>query len=288
MPQTFLFPTSKNLGMVAGIAASALCTFAVPPIGKKYQYFLRCTSSGGSLLTVNQMINDISKVTVRVNGEPRIEASAQELLMMQKEFGDCDNVGNVVGVLPLFLSARDIMASWKHRSTLGWGMQGVNAMTLEIQCSSGLATLANCQIFEISSDEVQPIGTYLAVRQFPHSFAATGDQDISDLVNNQPDMAYKGLFIQIPGSSTIAKVTVKVNNTLIYDQIPPEINQIWNGWGKHIEQSGYYFVDFSKIDDLQGMVPMKGITDFRLTITWATAAPNQYNVLALLYKGLSQ
>lgn len=284
MPQSFLFPTFKDLGTLPGIAAGAKINVTIPPNGKKYGWALHCTGAGGDL-TVAQIKNDIGKIIIRVNGQPLWEATATELLMLQQAMGAAIVNNNVAGVLPILITPQDLPL-WSDRKTFGWGMQGINAVTMEINLTSGLATLTGLELWEYSSDEVQSMGTHMQFREFPRAFSSTGDDNISDLVNNQDDLAYKGFFIQIPGTSTITKVSVKLNNQLVYDQVAPVINQVFGQYGQHQLQTGWYFVDFSMIRDLSGMLPMKGVTDFRTTITWATAAPTSYVIKALLYKGL--
>lgn len=280
----FLFPTIKSLGSIPGVAAGARLTAKIPTTGKKYGFFLRGKTAGGVDLTAAQLNADVGDIIIRVNGEPKIEASCTELLMIQQYFGAAFVGNNVSGIIPIWLYPPDL-ATWDERKALGWGMNGVQSVTMEVSIL-GVAQLSTLELWELSSDEDEVMGTHLMIRRFPHTFAATGDQDISDLVNNQPDMAYKCVFIQKPGTSTITKVTCKVNNQLVYDQVPEPLNNVINQYGEHQVQAGYYCLDFAKIEDLRGMLPMKNITDYRQTITWATAAPNNYQMIAILYKGL--
>jgi len=280
-----MFPTIRSLGSIAGVAAGAKLTAKIPPTGVKHGFFLRCKTSGGADLTAEQIKADLGDIIVRIKGEPKIEASATELLMIQKYFGDANVAGNISGVLPIFLTPRDL-ATYQERKALAWGMANVDSVTIEINVV-GVAQLASLELFEYATDEDNVnLGTHLTIRRFPNSFSTTGVQDIADLVNNTPDMAYRTLFIQKPGSSTITDLTVKVNGTLVYDHIPEPINDVLNEDGNRKAQTRYYGIDFSRIRDLAGMLPMKDVTDFRVSPTWATAAPTSFNIIGIIYKGL--
>lgn len=281
--QTFMFPTRKTLGAIPGVAAGALLTAKIPVTGKKYGFFLIGKTAGGVLLTAAQLKADIGDIVVRVNGEPFIEASATQLLVIQKYFGDSDVAGNVAGVVPIFLYPRDL-ATYEERKALAWGTVGLTSITLEVKIT-GVAQLASLELFEYSSDENEVLGTHMRIRRYPHTFATTGAQDISDLTNNQPDMAYRALIIE-KNTADITNASCRVNNAMVYDQVPECLNDVLNEDGGRKAQAGYYVMDFGNIRDLRGMLPMKDITDFRQQIVWATNAPTNYNIIALQFKGL--
>ena len=279
----FMFPTVRSLGSIAGVAAGAKLTAKIPAMGVKHGFFLRCKTAGGVDLTAAQIKADLGDVIIRLKGEPKIEASATELLIIQKYFGDANVAGNIAGILPIFLTPRDL-STWQERKALAWGMADVDSCTIEINVV-GVAQLASLELFEYATDEVQNLGTHLTIRRFPNAFSTTGVQDISDLVNNTPDMAYRALFIQV-NTATITDLTCKVNNQLVYDHVPPALNDVLNEDGCRKAQATHYCVDFGRIRDLAGMLPMKNVTDFRVSPTWATNAPASYNIIGLIYKGL--
>ncbi len=281
--QIFMFPTTRGLGTIPGVAAGALLTAKIPTNGKKYGFFLLGKTAAGVALTAAQLNADIGDIVVRVKGEAKIEASCTELLMIQKYLGDANVAGNISGIVPIFLTPRDL-ATYQERRALAWGTADIDSITIEIKIV-GVAQLASLELFEYASDEQEVLGTHLTIRRFPHSFASTGVQEISDLVSNVPDMAYRTIFLQ-KNTADITNVSCKVNNALVYDQVPEALNNVLNEDGNRKAQSGYYAIDFSRIRDLAGMLPMKGITDFRVTPTWATNAPASYNIIGIIYKGL--
>ncbi len=284
MAQTFMFPTVRSLGTVPGVAAGAKLNVKIPPSGVKHGFFLICKTAGGVALTAAQIKADLGDIIIRIKGETKIEASATELLIIQKYFGDANVAGNVSGVLPIFLTPRDL-ATYQERKALAWGMSGIDSITMEINVV-GVAQLATLELFEYATDEQNvALGTHLTIRRFPNAFATTGVQEVSDLLNNVPDMAYRTLFIQ-KNTATITGVSVKVNNSLAYDNVAEPLNDVLNEDGNRKAQSTHYAIDFSRNRDLSGMLPMKGITDFRVSVTWATNAPTSYSIIGLIYKGL--
>lgn len=282
---TFTFPTIRKLGSIAGVANGALLTADIPNRGTHYGVFLRGRTSAGVLLTAAELKADIGLITLRIKGEPKVEATATELLMLQKHYGDADVASNVDGVVPVFLYPRNL-ATWQEKRALAWGMRDVSSFTIEIALAASLAQLASLELFTLSSDEERNLGTHVMIRRFGLNYASTGDHEVTSLLKDTRDIAYKSLFVNKPGSSTITGVSVKVDGFLVYDNVPEELNKVLIEDGKQKAQSGYYPIAFDKNGDLSGMLSMDGVKDFRPVITWATAAPNAYTILAEIYAGL--
>lgn len=283
----FTFPTVRKLGSIAGVANGALLTADIPNRGTHYGIFLRAKTSAGVLLTAAEIKADIGLVTLRIKGEPKIEATSTELLMLQKHYGDADVASNVAGILPIFLTPRNL-ATWQEKRALAWGMKDVSSFTIEINLAASLAQLASLELFTLSSDEDRNLGTHVMLRRFGLSHASVSDQEVTSLLKDTQDIAYKALFISKPGSSTISGVSVKVDGSLVYDNVPEELNNVLIEDGNQKAQTGWYPVAFDKNGDLSGMLSMNGVKDFRPVISWATAAPNSYVLLAEIYAGLKQ
>lgn len=279
------FPVLKRLGSIRGIANGAVATAEIPARGTHYGIFLYARTSAGVALTAAQMKADIGDIIIRVNGEQKLELSATQLLELQKYYGDAEVAGNISGVIPIFLYPRNL-ATWIEKALFAYGMANVDSFTIDIKLASSLAQLSTLDLWTYSTDEVRNLGQHIVFRRFPQNFAATGLQEISTLVKEGDDVAYKSLHIEIPGSSVIDYVTLKVDGNLVHDQVPVGLNNVLGEDGKRKEQSGYYTIALDKINDLSGMLSMQDVKDFRQQINWLTAAPNNFNIIAEMIKGL--
>jgi hypothetical protein len=285
MPPFFSFPTIRSLGSIAGVANGAFLTADIPNRGTHYGVFLRGRTAAGVLLTPAQLNADIDLITLRINGEPKIELTCTEALMLQQHYGAADSADNVNGIVPIPLHPRNL-ATWQEKRALAWGMKDVRSFTIEINLAAALAQLSSLELWTLSSDEERNLGTHVLVRRFGQNYASTGEHEITSLLKDTAEIAYKSLFINKPGASTITAVSVKADGVLVYDRVPEELNQVIIEDGKQQVQTGYYPVCFDSNGDLSGMLSMAGIKDFRPQVTWATAAPNSYMIIAEIYAGL--
>lgn len=281
----YIFPTTRKYGSIPGVANGALLNYEIPNRGTHYNVNMLCKTSAGVLLTAAQIMADIDLVTLYINGAPKMEFTSTELMMLQKHYGDANVAGNVAGVLPIFLYPRNL-ATWAEKAAMAWGMNDVNSFTISIKLAASLAQLSSIELSTESTNENRKLGTHLMYRRFGLSFAATGDEEITSLLKDTANMAYKGLFLNIPGSSVISYVSCKVDGTLTYDQVTPAQNQVLLEAGKQKPQSGWFKIAFDVNGDFSGRLSMNGVKDFRPIVTWATAAPNSHIALAEIYAGL--
>lgn len=278
--------TIKQAGVI-GIAAGAKATARIPCTGTHYALFLRCLTAGGVALTRAQMIADVGNIILRINGKQILEATATFLLDRQKYYTDSISAGNVSGIIPIFFTLPHLESD-PERRVLGWGMQGVDSFEVEVNIL-GVAQLATMEVYSEVSDEVRAFGRHIRIRKFPNVYALTGLQEVNNLAREDGLVDYVALHIETPGAAVISKVTVKVNNVSIIDNEPSDMNQVRLEFAKRNPQALYHHIDFGLRDDLGSVLPMAGVTDFRQELTWATAAPNNYNIYAeMAYNDLSR
>ncbi len=279
----FISPQVKKLGGMRGIAAGAVTTAEIPAKGTHYEIYLYAKTAGGVALTRAQIIADIGDIILRVNGVQKLELSATQLLDIQKLYGDAEVAGNVDGVIPIFLYPRQL-PSWVEKSVFAYGMADVQSFTIDVKIT-GVAQLSTLELWVATTDEVRPMGQHLMWRRFPQNFPTTGLNEISSLLKDDPTMAYKALHVSFTAGA-IQDASVKVDGVLIHDQIPPNLNQVINEASARKFQAAYYTFAFDKVNDLNGMLKMNNVKDFRQQINWITAAPNNYNIIAEIVTGL--
>lgn len=281
----YIFPTTRRYGSVPGVANGALLNIEFPNRGTHYELDFLCKKSSGALLSAAEMMADIDLITVYVNGAPKMEFTATELFMLQKHYGDSQVAGNVAGVMPIFLYARNLK-TWLEKAALAYGMLGVDSFVVSIKLAASLAQLASIDYSSESTNEKRSLGTHLMYRRFGLNYNAQGDEEITSLLKDTADMAYKGVFFNIPGSSTINYVSCKVDGQLVYDMKTPAANQVHLENGAQKPQTGWYKMAFDANGDYSGRVSINGVKDFRPVINWGTANPTSHVAIAELYAGL--
>lgn len=267
-----------------GITASSVATVKIPTTGTHYALFLRPLSSGGADVSVANMKTAIGNMVLRINGEPIIEMTATFALDLQKYYGDAIGADNVAGIIPIFF-APYYLPNLLERQVYALGMRGVQTFTLDMNILS-TANMASIDVFSEVTPEDRPLGQHIRIKKYPQNFSTTGDQEISTLPLEGPSVAYKALHIEA-GSGTFVRVTVKVANYSIFDQVPLSLNQVLLERSGRNPQTGYYHVAFDKNNDLTSFLPMKGVQDFRQVINWTSAAPGNFNIYAEEIFGLN-
>lgn len=277
----------KQPSLVGNFAANAKLTTNIPTNGTHYMLLLRCLTGAGVELTRAQILADVGTIILRINGKQIWEGTAEFFLDRQKYYGDCYGTaaGNVDGYIPLFFYLPHLESD-PERRVMGWGMQNVNSFEVEVNLL-GAAQLASMEAYSVVSDEVRPFGRHLRIRRSPQNFPTTGEQEIVTLARENGNCDYLALHIEA-GNGTFQDVTVIVNNVIIHDHVPPGMNKVMLAAHQRTPQTGYYHVDFGRRNDLSSILPMAGVTDFRVKPYWITAAPDNYDIYAeLLFNDLS-
>lgn len=276
---------------LTGIAANSRASGKVTPGGIHHGYMLYCQTSAGVALTRAEMLADISNIRLYVDGELKMDGDVTFFLDNQKYYGDFAGDGNLDGVIPLPWVRRN-MASFQERSLYAIGMKnnpktGKDVSSITVECDIiGVAKLSTIELYVVKEEGERNMGQHITVGRNTQSFASTGDNEVSDIPKGGPTVGVLALHIRKPGSSTITKVTTKVNLTEIDDQVPNNVAKAGLAGRNRIAQAAYYHVDYAKHDDIAGFIPMAGVTDFRQKITWATAAPNAYDIFVERVEGL--
>lgn len=268
---------------VTGITASSVATAKIPTTGTHYALFLVPKAAGGTAVSVANMKTAIGNMVLRHDGEQIMEGTATFFLDLQKYYGDSFNGGNVAGCIPIAF-APSHFDNFSERQVFAVGTADLKSITLDMNILS-TANMATIDVFSEVTPEVRPRGQHRRIKKFPQNFSTTGDQEITTLPLEGATVAYKALHIEA-GSGTFDKVTVKVGNYAIFDQIQVALNQVWLNLTKRTPQTGYYHVDFGRNNDITSFLPMAGVQDFRQVISWITAAPGNFNIYAEQIHGL--
>jgi hypothetical protein len=245
--------------------------------------FLRLREGGGDL-EVTEIPNYLEEIRLLVDGNVKIEASADFLIKRAQFYGET----LVDGMLPIFLGnpwARTVLGE----DLTGYGTDGgLQTLTLEIDQKDG-ATLDSIKVFAEQSGPMS-FGKHISIRRFASSFAVIGEEEISDL----PKGAHTLLSLDI-NKTDIDEIEVLADNNrvLITDQVVRAQRLLNSG---RVQQAGYTHIDFVPNNRIavvsQGpngayidgeAFPML-LNEFRLKLDW-TAAPGAYDIYETSIQG---
>jgi len=277
----------KRQPSMLGILAGATAAINVPTTGTHYALFLECLGAGGVPLNRVQMINDIGNITVRIDGTEIYTVTATFLLDLQLYYGTSIGAGNINGYIPIYFAPM-WLNSFAERSVFALGTSNVGVISVEANLNAGMATLTNLNVYSEVTPEIRPLGQHIRILRYPQVFGvAAGVQEITTLPKQNNSVAYKALHIETPGASIITQATVQLGGNAIFDQVPAALDVILLAKEFRTVQALYYHIDFAKNRDLTSFLPMAGVQDFRQNLTWAVAAPNNYNIYAEQIWGLN-
>lgn len=269
---------------VRGIAAGAVATAEIPTNGTHYGTYLRMLTAASVELTRAQILADVSNVIVRVNGVIVVEATTTFLLDLQKYYGDSKNAGNIDGIVPIWWE-KDWLPSEKEQGIFALGTADIDSFTVDLTIVA-VAQLSSCEVYSEVTPERRRLGQHIRINKFPNSFATTGLQEIATLPKEGADCGYVALHIE-KNAGTFSLVTVKLGGNNIFENIAPKLNQVLLNKKGRSPQAAYFHVDFARSNDLTGFLPMAGVQDFRVQITWSVAAPTTFNVFREAIFGLN-
>ncbi len=286
-----MIPILEKQANVPGIAAGAECTLGLPRKGIHHGLYLMCRKAAKAPMSRTEIIADIGRIILRVNGDTKIEATAQTLLDLYKYWFDKNGAHTVAGVIPIPLWRPNLIPAL-DRSLVAWGMKDVISYQLEVVVTA-VVTLVSIEPWCEIEDGNRNLGRHLCIGYHGQSHAATGVQELTTLPYGDPDV---GVLVAHIGESTadIDNVSVQAGypsrTQVIIDQLPMEMNNHILTKAGRTGQTDYYHADFSQINDKAGYLPSGPMRSLRYKIDWEVAggAPGNYVIHTEEVRGLSK
>jgi hypothetical protein len=276
------FEKQANL---VGIAAG-VCTAGLPAERVHHGLFLLCRKAAGVAMTEAEIEADVGKIILRLDGDIKLEATAAVLFDIWRYWFEQYGVFTPAGLIPIPFVRPNLLPAIE-RSLFAWGMQDIEAYTLEVNIT-GVATLQTVEVFTEVEDAQRRLGRHLALRYCPQNFGSTGVQEVTSLPFGDNDTGMFAMHIG-HGSGAISSVTSKATRAgrseEIYDELPYEANDHILRQAGRTKQTGYYHVDFSRTNDKDGFLRSGPIAAFRQQIDWATQ-PDNYPIYIEEVRGL--
>ena len=258
------------------VVASQKATGIVLNRGNLQKIKLRLLTSGGVELTRAQMIAAISDIVIKVNGQTFWEVDATFLLDRELYYGVGVLTPNVDGIIMADLTL-PLNPSYLERSLTAWGLGNVQSLTIDVTVVS-TATLSKIELYSIFDDApTRNLGDHVRINRLSRTFASTGVQELTDMpITDQDAKGWLAEHIKF-ATGTLSKLRFRANGLDVEDQLSAKLNEHNLRDSGRIPQSGYFHLDFGRMNDVFGFLPMPANSIFQ-ELTWATAAPNSYSV----------
>lgn len=252
--------------------------------------------------TTAQLIAAVGDVVVKVNGKERIRVTATQLLALQALYGydsgftgvGSGSSGAGIVATPLFIPfAPYFMQSSAERSAWAWGTSNVS-ITVEVNLAGTITGVSGAEVAVYSEIEPvdAPLGQHIGISKQIYSFAATGQQDISDIARRDC-IGLAALHLTYGAynggtTSTISSCNIIYNGANIYDHVPFDMMRELCLKSAITPQTGLFTVAWIKDRNVGSFLPMSdAVTEFTVQPVWATTAPLGFTAIyEKLYNGI--
>jgi len=244
--------------------------------------FLRCLTAAGVELTRAQILNDVSDINLKLDGETVWGVDATFLLDRQKYLGDISMGGNVNGIIPLEFT-RPLLNSFSERSVSALGLLNVSSVTIDVTVIA-VAQLSRIEVYSlVDSDVPRPLGQHIRIDRLSRSFAGTGAQELTDLPFGD-DRAIAYLAEHVKTTGTITKAKVRRNGVDVFESLPTNLNTVLLNRAGRTPQSGYFTIEFDLPNQYLSALSMPGTQSLYHELNWSVA-PNGFSIyLERLFK----
>lgn len=283
-----VYPRTMRLPSFRGVAAGAISS-VIMGLGVTYESIgLRFTIAGVPA-TAAEIAAQVTKVKATIDGDPKVDASATELLAVFNFWNTRFGLTNVQdGILRLELS-RPWEQEIDAQDGPGWGaatgvVGGINTFTLEVTLAGGATIDAIEGFAEVSN--ASPLGRHWTLRRVVDNQAAVGDKVLTDW-NPGADYAIYAFHIDKSGGTgnTIREVQLNVDQAEEIQRCAyGHIQSRFRRYGC-VQQTGFTHIPFN----LRGR-PLEGLPmvfqDMRLLLGCPAAAMGNFNVLLEQVEGV--
>jgi len=245
--------------------------------------FLRCLTTAGVELTRAQILNDISDINLKLDGETIWGVDATFLLDRQKYLGDISMGGNVNGIIPMEFT-RPLLNSYTERSVSALGLNNVSSVTIDVTVIA-VAQLSRIEVYSLVDTEApRALGQHVRIDRLSRSFAGTGAQEMTDLpFGDDRVIAYLAEHIHHT-AGTLDKAKVRRNGVDVFESLPANLNTVLLNRAGRTPQTNYFDIEFDLPNQYLSALSMPDTQSLFHELTWSVQ-PNGFQVyLERLFK----
>jgi len=245
------------------------------PNGPTYRQAIIQYKTSGTAATEGQMLSDIDRVALKINGIVRWEATGKQLLMLNKYYHEA---GFKNGELII-----DFTRSWARtkegEENLAWGTRNVNSIFLEVKLNAA-ATSPELSADAIITPDSRDLGLIVECHDFGYDTSTTGKKEIPDLPIENGSLVALHL-----DNSDITALELKINKVpyIEDDTDLTSYQRYLERVGKRTPQTGITHVDALALNRLDDAWTLSGVSTFNVNPTVSAAGS-----IPILMETLSQ
>lgn len=260
---------SAQLHETKALTSSQQATLQVPVYGTIQSLVLRFATNAGAAATEAQIRAEIGNIRLTFNGRDIVNTTAARLFDLYESLGQrVDLATGVAGNVELNLG-RLLFQLGEVRDNFGFGTADLTTIQVSVTALT-LSSVASVQAISFRDSANKTLGAHCKFIDYPQSFNATG-QHTTDTLPRDPDSAYLLVSTSTGASGVVTNGEVRVNNVTIMENLPRDTNTLAQSNNGITQQAALGFL-YCFNDGTQGAIlPMSGITDFRLITTFSTA-----------------
>lgn len=269
------------------LTSNQVSTLQIPVYGKIQGLMLLFTGNAGALSTVAQLSAQIGQIRLSINGRDIVNATAAQILQGYTALGDNVTVSaGVDGAIELNFG-RLLFTDPKVRDLFGFGGRDVSSIQVQVSALTlTAAQVANVQGFTAREAVAENFGSYISFIQYPQTYNAIGEHTV-DTLPRDTDTAYLACMVT-PGAGVIANSEVRINSAIARERVPAAVNALFNSSNRYSQATGFFNHMFTD-GALDAVIPMRGVTDFRIITGFSTApGGNGYVILPLRWHNFVQ
>lgn len=251
-----MFRYTRKLPSFATVGAGQMATLMVPK-GWTYRGLVLKYQTGGANATEAQMKADLTAIRLKVNGNTRYEASAEQLIDIQTHFYG-ESV--VAGMLFIPLS-RKWLKTIEAQDNTAWGTSNVDTFSIEVDISGGAVTpslVAHAEVDPVKND----LGIIVEGHTFHYNAAGAGTMEISDLPKSSGQLV--GLHMK---TTVVSALQLTVNAVEFINSDIDVMNAIYQREPmRRAPVNGWVHLDPLALNRIGDAWPM-AVEDFRLKLT---------------------
>lgn len=279
-------PYQLDIGNLPSVGASIKTQLQIPRYGRLWGLMLQFNNAG-TVLTDLQLAVDVSLIRLVADGNEIHSVSGRDLLVyLNRQFGPFANgsiysTPNANGTL--FLPMANLAYSdYVNQTATAMGLADVQNIFLEVTFSGAITSTA-CAVSMMCDLVAAPWSQYFSIATFPQTLVA-GVNEIQQLPKEADVNILQYMAINTnAGAVTLDRFEVLVNSTPVL-QLPRALTRVKEalmkkasqipcvGTGAGLTALDAFFMDFNPTNDLATALPLNGITDQRLKLTYTNAA----------------
>jgi len=215
----------------------------------------------------------IANVRIRIKGETKIEAGANQLAKINEFYNIKDGYTQQAGAL-IIPFTRPMYKDAAERNALVWGMADTEGFIVEMQMKAASTSITKAEVWlEVDDLAARPLGDHITIR--PYQFTSANPQQLTTLPLGDRSKGIGRLALHIDtysatATGVISNVTDRVDGINVYDNVPISLNQWLLRKSQKFQQVDMYHVDYARANSILGYLPMDNVASYIQTIAWTT------------------